>query len=126
LVTASTIVLLSVGCKKGTFDINSPNPNVPSTVEPAFVLPAALTTTAVIVAGNPGGGSQSGNDLFNIYMGYWAVSGDYIPSAALLQYTLTTDFGSNIWDMAYPNLKNYNVIENTEGAGNNYRAIAKR
>ena len=100
LVTASTIVLLSVGCKKGTFDINSPNPNVPSTVEPAFILPAAMTTTAVIVAGNPGGGSQSGNDLFNIYMGYWAVSGDYIPSAALLQYTLTTDFGSNIWESA--------------------------
>jgi len=125
LVTASTIVLLSVGCKKGTFDINSPNPNVPSSVEPNFILPAAMTTTAVIVAGNPGGGSQSGNDLFNIYMGYWAVSGDYIPSAALLQYTLTTDFGSNIWDMAYPNLKNYNVIENTVDAGNNYRAIAK-
>ena len=58
-------------------------------------------------------------------MGYWAVSGDYIPSAALLQYTLTTDFGSSIWDIAYPTLKNYQVIENTEGAGNNYRAIAK-
>jgi hypothetical protein len=40
------------------------------------------------------------------------VSGDYIPSAALLQYTLTTDFGSSIWDMAYPNLKNYQAIEN--------------
>ena len=125
LVAVSTILLLSVGCKKGTFDINSPNPNVPSSVDAKFILPAAMTASAVIVSGNPGGGSQSGNDLFNIYMGYWAVSGDYIPSAALLQYTLTTDFGSNIWDMAYPNLKNYQAIEDVADAGNNYRAIAK-
>jgi len=126
LVTASTIVLLSVGCKKGTFDINSPNPNVTSAVDPKLVLPAAMTTTAVIVAGNPGTpGTTSGNDLFNVYMGYWAVSGDYIPNAGLVQYVLNTDFGASIWDMAYPNLKNYNIIENTEGAGNNYRAIAK-
>lgn len=124
-VTVTTTILLSVGCKKGTFDINSPNPNVPSNVEPKFILPAAMTSTAVIVAGNPGGGSQSGNDIFNIYMGYWAVSGDYIPSASLLQYTLTTDFGSSIWDLAYPNLKNYQVIENNPDAGNNYKAIAK-
>ena len=125
LVAVSTILLLSVGCKKGTFDINSPNPNVPSSVDAKFILPAAMTASAVIVSGNPGGGSQSGNDLFNIYMGYWAVSGDYIPSASLLQYTLTTDFGSSIWDMAYPNLKNYQAIENVADAGNNYRAIAK-
>ena len=71
LVAVSTIILLSVGCKKGTFDINSPNPNVPSTVEPKFVLPAAMTSTAVLVAGNPGGGSQTGNDLFNIYMSFF-------------------------------------------------------
>jgi hypothetical protein len=57
-------------------------------------------------------------------MGYWAVSGDYIPSAALLQYTLTTDFGSNIWDMAYPNLKITRRLKMAD-AGNNYRAIAK-
>ena len=129
LAVVATVALLSVGCKKGTFDINSPNPNQPSSIEPKFVLSAALNSTATLVAGNPGTpGTQSGNDLFDIYMGYWAVSGDYIPSAALLQYKLTTDFGAAIWDQAYPTLKNLKAIEKFyggEATGYNYQAIAK-
>ena len=128
LAVGTAVLLIAVGCKKGTFDINSPNPNQPSTVDPKFILSAAMNSTATVVAGNPGGGSQSGNDLFNIYMGYWAVSGDYIPSAALLQYKLTTDFGASIWDQAYPTLKNFKAIETFYGgdaSGYNYEAIAK-
>lgn len=111
LLSTSLLLLVAVGCKKGTFDINNTNPNVPSSVDPKYSLTAALSATAVQAAGNPGGGSQSGNDLLNIYMGYWAVSGDYIPSAALVQYNLTTDFGSSIWDNTYPILQNLNSIE---------------
>ena len=129
LAVVAAVALLSVGCKKGTFDINSPNPNQPSSVEPKFVLSAALNSTATFVAGNPGTpGTQSGNDLFEIFMGYWAVSGDYIPSAALLQYQLTTDMGASIWDQAYPTLKNLKAVEQFyggEATGFNYEAIAK-
>ncbi|MEJ7677856.1 MAG: hypothetical protein WKG06_08310 [Segetibacter sp.] len=37
-----------VGCKKGTFDINSPNPNAlsPSTVGPKYYLTSSLAGTA--------------------------------------------------------------------------------
>jgi hypothetical protein len=92
--------------QKGTFDIIALIQMFHLLSTPNY-LPAAMTASAVIVSGNPGGGSQSGKTFLISIWAYWAVSGDYIPSAALLQYTLTTDFGSSIWDMAYPNLKNY-------------------
>lgn len=128
--SASALLLLTaVGCKKGTFDINDTNPNVPSTVAPQYVLSSSLASTATLVSGNPGGGSISGNDLFNMYMGYWAVSGDYIPNASLVQYTLTTDFGASIWDNTYPTIQNLKSIEGyyagSPAKGANYIAIAK-
>ena len=43
LFSITTIALFAVaGCKKGTFDINSPNPNVPSTVPVQFSLSSAI------------------------------------------------------------------------------------
>ena len=127
--SASCILALGLAsCSKGTFDINSPNPNTPSTVDPKFILAAALTNTATVAAGNPGGGSRSGNDLLECIMGYWAVSGDYSPNANLLTMSLTTDFGSSFWDNSYPiiqNLKNIESYYGTAAVGNNYVGIAK-
>ena len=123
-----TLIIISGGCKKGTFDINT-NPNTPVTVNPQLILSAALTQSAIISTGNAGGGSTSGNDILNCYLGYWAISGDYSPNASSLNYNITTDFGASIWDLTYPLLKNYKNIElyyagNTT-AGANYLAIAK-
>jgi hypothetical protein len=111
LLSTSVLLLAAVGCKKGTFDINNTNPNVPSSVDPKYSLSAALSSTAVQAAGNPGGASTTGNDLLELYMGYWAVSGDYIPNASLVQYKLTSDFGSSFWDNTYPILQNLSSIE---------------
>jgi len=129
LISTSALLLVAAGCKKGTFDINANNPNQPSTVSPNLILSGALKSAADLSVGNPGGGSQSGNDLFNLYMGYWSVSGDYIPSSALLTYNLTTDFGSSIWDNSYPTLENLLQIDkyyaSTPVAGANYLGISK-
>lgn len=108
------------GCKKGTFDINSPNPNVPSSVPAPFSLSAALKESADLM--------YNGNeDFMQYWMGYWAVSGDYIPNNSVVLYQLTTDYFSNNWDQAFLNLKNYDVIsgESGEAADANYLAIAK-
>ncbi len=103
-VSASLLLLATAGCKKGTFDINSPNPNVPATVPSKFVLSAALNSTAGIVLG--------GNEQFAQYwMGYWALSGDYIPNANTLTYTLNTDYFSGNFDGSYLTLKNYKYIQ---------------
>ena len=111
ILSIATVMLFfgTVGCKKITTDLNI-NPNVPSSIDAKFILSSALKSTAALTVGNPGGGSQSGNDLINIYMGYWTVSGGYIPSSALLTYNINTDFGSSIWDNTYLSLANYESI----------------
>jgi hypothetical protein len=121
LFSITAIALFAVvGCKKGTFDINSPNPNVPSTVPVQFSLSSAIKESADLM--------YNGNENFMQYwMGYWAVSGDYIPSNSVVLYQLNTDYFSNNWDQAYLNLKNYDVIETASitDASPNYEAIAK-
>jgi hypothetical protein len=123
------LVIGTVGCKKITTETNI-NPNVPSSVDPKFLLSSGLKTSGILIAGNPGGGSQSGNDPLNIYLGYWTVSGGYIPNQSLLTYNLTTDFGAEIWNGTYINLANYQAIINSYGdaadtKGAIYTAIAR-
>ena len=105
-------VISDAGCKKGTFDINSPNPNSlsPSTVGPKYYLSSSLAGTANLMFG----GSSSaftGPDILNTWMGYWAYSGGYTPSPILVTYQLTSNVGTGNWDNAYLNLKNYNIIQ---------------
>ncbi len=128
-VVAAFMLLTFNSCKKITTDTNI-NPNVPSTVDPKYLLSGALVNSAALVIGNPGGGSQSGNDLMQLWMGYWTVSGGYIPSAQLLQYTVTNSFGSSIWDNTYLNIVNYaKIIQgygvNANSSGAKYTAIAR-
>ncbi len=128
-IATALLVIGTVGCKKITTETNI-NPNVPSSVDPKFLLSSGLKTSALLISGNPGGGSQSGNDPLNIYMGYWTVSGGYIPSSSLLTYNITTNFGSSIWDNTYINLANYQAIINGYGADANtkgaiYTGIAR-
>lgn len=115
------LLLTATGCKKGTFDINSPNPNTPSpeSVPTKFILTAALDGSASLVEGGT-------NDFANYYMGYWAVSGDYIPNANLLQYNITASFFTGNWDAGYTLLKNYNniILKSSDPLQANYAAIA--
>ncbi len=114
------VLLIAAGCKKGTFDINSPNPNVPSVVSPRFVLSAALANSGSLMLGGD-------EDFANLYMGYWAVSGDYIPTSTTLTYNTTTDYYAGNWDGGFLTLKDYRYIEQLSTDPNqvNYVAIAK-
>jgi SusD/RagB-like outer membrane lipoprotein len=100
----SLLLLAEAGCKKGTFDINDVNPNVPSDVSPKFILSAALARSAYIMR-------QGDADFAQLYMGYWAVSGDYIPVTSTLTYQTTTGYFSDNWDAGYQLLKNYRQME---------------
>jgi hypothetical protein len=125
LYLSSFIFLLgSLGCKKNTFNINDVNPNVPSDVSPKFILSGALVNTAQLMRGANLGGS----DYAELYMGYWAVSGDYIPVTTTLTYQTTSDYYSGNWDNGFLNMKNYRQMELLAAQDPNavyYTAIAK-
>lgn len=119
IIISAVLFASAISCKKGTFDINSNNPNVPSSVDPKFVLSAALKNTATIFWG--------GDEQFaNLYMGYWAVSGDYIPATQTLTYNTTTDYGADNWVSGYVVLENFQSIISSGAAYKNgayYQAI---
>jgi len=119
MITAVIFLASAIGCKKGTFDINNTNPNSPSTVSPNLILKAALASTSSIYWG--------GDEQFaNIYMGYWAVSGNYIPDASLLTYNETTGYAQDNWNSGYSTANNFNKVQALGAAytnGANYQGI---
>jgi hypothetical protein len=112
------VVIFTYSCSNSLFDINSPNPNQPSSVSPNYVLSAALASSAQRVLG--------GEATFaNFWMGYWAPYGEQSPT--VLSYNLTSDTYASNWDNAYITLENYKFIEDhSSSSGMAYfRAIAK-
>ena len=121
LVWLFLVALVSViSCKKGTFDINSPNPNSlsPTTVGPKYYLTSSLAGTANLMFGGSTG-AFTGGDILNTWMGYWAASGGYTPSPIVVTYQLTSTVGTANWDAAYLNLRNYHTIETLSAADPN-------
>lgn len=95
-------IILMGSCTKKDFDINSPNPNQPSTVTPNYVLAAALSASATLVLGGDA-------NFLNGWMGYWATYGEQSP--AVLSYNITSDSYAANWDDTYVTLENYKFIE---------------
>jgi len=105
LLLSCLVLIAAAGCKKGTFDINSPNPNQPSSVSPQFILSAALSVTANT---SFNAGYQ---DFANRYMGYWAFSGDFGGYGTEATYNITSAYAANNWDVVYSSaLVNYRYI----------------
>ena len=119
-ILTAAMLIGAFGCKKGTFDINSTNPNSPTSVPPGYALAASLSGTAnLMFAGN--------SDFPNNWIGYWTQSGGYTPSTTYVEYQLTSDVGSGNWDSGFNNLSNYHALlanVGTTPAYANYRAIA--
>jgi hypothetical protein len=117
-IVVAVLVLSLSSCSKKAFDINSPNPNQPSTVTPDFVLSAALTESANIMLGGDA-------NFANEWMGYWAPYGEQSPS--VLSYNLTTDSYSGNWDDTYVILENYKFIADHSTASEDgyFLAISK-
>jgi hypothetical protein len=116
-------------CKKISSELNI-NPNVPDKVTPNLILASALTSSADIIAGNPGGGAFTGNQIFNAWMGYYAVSGGFIPNGQFLTYNITSDIGQSNWAPAYITMENYQKVIDYYGAdantkGSKYTVIAR-
>jgi hypothetical protein len=115
------MLLMVASCKKGTFDINNPNPNVPSSVSSQFLLSSALTATA----------NSSFNagytDFANLFIGYWSFSGDYGGYGTTATYNLNNGYATGNWDYVYNTiLVNYDyIIKNSQTAQEaNYLGIA--
>ena len=103
--TAAVTVLIAgfSSCKKSTFDINkNPNQATDSTVSYDVILPAALHSTGALVA------TQWG--FLQNWMGYWVRSGTYAPSVIEETYQITTTFGNGVWNGAYDNAFDYEVM----------------
>jgi hypothetical protein len=114
------VLLAAVSCKKGTFDINNTNPNnpTPAAVSPQLLLSGVIKRTADIVRGGQTMGSLvqqnsvSGDpDYMELYMGYWAASGDFIPVTQTLTYQTTTDYGADNWNSGYLCIENIRQLE---------------
>jgi len=126
-------VLLAVtGCKKNTFNINDNNPNNPdpSAVSPNLLLSGALKKTADIARGGQTITSTTNGDpdYIELYMGYWSVSGDYIPVTTTLTYQTTTDYGADNWNSGYLLIENLRLLESTAATDPNagyYVAMGK-
>jgi hypothetical protein len=114
----SAAVIFITSCSNKDFDINSPNPNQPSSVPPNYVLSAALASSASRVLG--------GDATFaDFWMGYWAPYGEQSPT--VLSYNLTSDTYASNWDNTYITLENYKFIEDQSASASMayFRAIAK-
>ncbi len=117
---AALILAAGTGCRKSQFNINR-NTNQPtdSTVTYDVVLPAALHASGVLIA-------QQWGPIQN-WMGYWARSGTYAPNIIEETYEITTGFGNGIWNSAYDNNYDYQIVQTkaaTAGAGF-YEGIAR-
>ena len=115
LVALPLVLLMAAGCKKGTFDINNVNPNLPLTVSSQFTLSAALTNVAnqTYNSGYP--------DFVNRYMGYWAFSGDYGGYGTEATYNTNNSFANYNWDNVYLTLENFrNIIDQSRIKGEEY------
>lgn len=116
----SVLLATAGGCAKGSLEINSTNPNLPSSVSPEYVLSAALTTSAY-------------NQFYystlpaDYYMGYWANDAAIGISSSELDYQTNTSEYTGNWDAQYLNMVNYRLIEteSTDSLSANYEAIAK-
>lgn len=119
--TVFALVLLSApGCKDEFFDINE-NPNSPTeeSITPQLILPRALHATAARMA--------TSYDFAAHWMGYWARSGTYGPSAEQESYAITTGYQAGQWSGWYDILKDVDLMEKKAIANNDpfYNATAK-
>jgi hypothetical protein len=114
------LLAAAAGCSKNDFNINK-NPNQPtdSTISYDVILPAALHGTGDLVGTDWG--------FLQNWLGYWARSGTYAPNFTEETYTITTGFQNVVWNDAYNNAYDYQVMENKakQAGAKFYEGIAR-
>ncbi|AMR31062.1 hypothetical protein A0256_06300 [Mucilaginibacter sp. PAMC 26640] len=104
------------GCKKD-FLSQEVNPNTPSVTTPQFALSGAEKVAADI--------PNLSFNVYGIWVGYAAPSGNFVPSPALQQYQFTTD-NFNVFGTLFGNATNFNNLEviSADPAFAKFKAIA--
>ncbi|MBC7873151.1 MAG: SusD/RagB family nutrient-binding outer membrane lipoprotein [Ferruginibacter sp.] len=114
------LIAAGTGCRKSQFNINK-NINDPtdSTVTYDVVLPAALHGSGEDVSINWG--------PIQRWLGFWARSGTYAPNVIEETYEITTAFGNGVWNNAYDNNYDYNIVQQKANAAGAtfYEGIAR-
>ena len=116
LILVAVLVLSS--CSKSYYDINT-DPNNSTNAGIDLVLSNALKISAAP--------QVSTYAVFSEWMNYWSPSGSYaINSSDGSSYKQTTDFADNngLWTNIYRNLSDYEYIEKTAAASNQYFYVA--
>ena len=101
---------LAASCKK-YLAVNDPNPNNPVSVDPALLLPGALNKTVNMMTATADGAILS-FDFLGWWMGYWCVSGTYVPATIDLQYNQSNTYKQELWANLYRNINDYKNLEN--------------
>lgn len=97
------LLIVTAGCKKDFFDINQ-NPNSPSeeSINSQLILPRVLQASAAKMA--------TSYDYAAHWMGYWARSGTYGPSAEQESYNITTSYQRDEWGTRDSNTGWYDIL----------------
>jgi len=101
---------LAASCKK-YLAVNDPNPNNPVSVTPDLLLPGALNKTVNMMTATSDGANLS-FDFLGWWMGYWCVSGTYVPATIDLQYAEPNTYKQELWENLYHNINDYKNLEN--------------
>lgn len=116
------VAVVAIGlsaCSRGYYDDVNINPNQSTNASVDLVLSNALKTTAAAQVVNYA--------VLSEWMNYWSPSGSYAVSASDgSSYKETNDFADNngMWSNIYDNLEDYDYIEKTATANNQYFYIA--
>nr|WP_294946439.1 SusD/RagB family nutrient-binding outer membrane lipoprotein [uncultured Mucilaginibacter sp.] len=104
-------------CKKDFLSLEV-NPNTPSVSTPQFALAGALKVAADIPNNN--------YNVFGMWVGYVAPSGNFVPSPALQQYQFTTD-NFQVFTPLFANATNFDNLEkiSADASFAKFAAIAK-
>lgn len=120
IIIAGLLVFMS-SCSGDFLNLNEKNPNSPSVVDPALVLPAAMNQVASTM------NLPRRFDFVYLWHGLWSVSAGYSQPQVLTQYKLVNSSYQNAFIEFYNAGKNFDVIEkqSTDAKNVYYQAIAK-
>lgn len=122
LIIITGLLVFMSSCSKDFLNVNEKNPNSPSVVDPALVLPAAQNLLAFTM-NNP-----RYFEFVYLWHGLWSISAGYSQPQSLTQYKLTNGSYQNPFIQFYTAAKNLDVIEQQSKADTKdvyYQAIAK-
>jgi len=116
-IIAAVFMVGVTGCKKDFLSLEV-NPNSPSVSTPQYLLSGAEKIAADIVNDDYG--------TYGVWGGFWAPSGNYVPSPQVQQYQFTNANFNGSWGDLYANLTNFNNLQNQSADPSlaNFKAIA--